>query len=166
MENYNPYQAPNSDLDDYDDDYDIPPLYNPKAAMWWSVLLFTPFGAWLHYKNWSALGEEELAKQNFWFAIGSLGLIYLAILIEMLTGYQLPRASISIVPLIAWYQTLGKKQVELLNIEWEGNYERRSMLIAVLVAIFGVGTLLVFSIFVLEFIFGAMELLHPKWLAE
>lgn len=162
MEGYNPYQTPNSYLDDDDE---IPPLYNPKAAMWWSLLLFTPFGAWLHAKNWQALGEEELAKQNYWFVWLCFGLIIGVTILEMLTGYSVPTLSISIIPLIAWYRTLGKQQVALLNEEWEGAYERRSMLLAVLGGI-GVAVVLVVILMVLEAIFGAFGLLHPKWIEQ
>jgi hypothetical protein len=38
-----------------------PALWNPNAAANWSLLFSPMFGAWLHMKNWAALGEPERA---------------------------------------------------------------------------------------------------------
>ncbi|MGB0769032.1 MAG: hypothetical protein ACPGYV_15145, partial [Phycisphaeraceae bacterium] len=46
-------------------------LYSPNAAANWS-LLFTPiFGAYLHAKNWRAIGDADRADTNIkWMWIG------------------------------------------------------------------------------------------------
>ena len=35
-----------------------PPLWNPGAAMAWSLLFSPIFGAFVHMKNWQALGPS------------------------------------------------------------------------------------------------------------
>ena len=39
-----------------------PALWNPKAAVWWSLLFF-PLGPILHFLNWEALGKKKEAKE-------------------------------------------------------------------------------------------------------
>lgn len=164
MENYNPYQAPESSLDNYDDDdYDIPPLYNPNAAALWSIL-FTPFGAWIHAKNWEAVGEDELAKQNYVFAIAMLATVIILTVLEMLTGIGLPIPHLAL--LLIWYFQFGKKQVTLFKEELGNDYEKASLVKPVLIGVVGGMIALVVVLMALEWVFGAMGLLHPKWLAE
>lgn len=163
MENYNPYQAPQSDLDDYDDDYDIPPLYNPNAVALWSIL-FTPFGAWMHAKNWEAIGEDELAKANYICAIIMIVAILGLAILEMLTGINITVPHI--VMLFVWYFQLGKKQIALIKEELGNDYEKASLVKPVLIGVFGSIIVFVFFMIVLEWIFGAMGILHPNWLAE
>lgn len=161
MENYNPYQAPNSNLD-YDDDYDIPPLYNPNAAALWSIL-FTPFGAWIHAKNWEAVGEDDLAKQNRLWAIGIIALILVATFIEMFFGFSLPSAPFTIVPLIIWYTQLAKKQITLIKEELGDDYEKKSLVVPVLVGVFGGMIALVVTIYIMYVILSAFGAVHPNW---
>lgn len=165
MENYNPYQAPNSDLDDYDDDYDIPPLYNPNAAALWSIL-FTPFGAWIHAKNWEAIGEEQLAKQNYWYVIAVFAFIFGTTLLEMTTGFALPSTGVSIGLLLGWYFSLGKKQIALFKEELGTDYEKKSLVVPVLAGVFGGMVAVVAVLIGLQVLLEMFGLLHPSWLAE
>jgi len=48
-----------------------PALWNPNAAANWSLLFSPAFGAFLHMKNWQALGHhDKAAKSRFWFILG------------------------------------------------------------------------------------------------
>jgi curved DNA-binding protein CbpA len=50
-------------------------LWNPNAAANWSLLFPPVFGAWLHAKNSSALGDESEAKHStYWVYGGILGI--------------------------------------------------------------------------------------------
>lgn len=61
---YNPYAAPQSDLDTQSKGLENVALWNPNAAGLWS-LLFTPiFGSIIHMKNWNALGQPEKARAS------------------------------------------------------------------------------------------------------
>lgn len=162
--NYNPYQSPQSDLNqDYDDE--IPPLYNPTAVALWS-LLFTPFGAWMHAKNWEAVGEDELARQNRLFAFVVVALIVGANLVEMLFGISIPSLSVSLIPLLVWYRTLGKQQIDLVKEELGSDYEKRSLVVPVLVGVVGGIIGVVVTFFIMHITLGALDLLHPAYLAE
>lgn len=55
----------------------IPRLWNPNAAANWSLLLTPAFGAYLHARNWDALGRPDKATANrvwVWLTVGLLGL--------------------------------------------------------------------------------------------
>ena len=54
----NPYSPPGAIIDDV---MNAPPLWNPNAAANWSLLFSPAFGAFVHMKNWQALGEPEKA---------------------------------------------------------------------------------------------------------
>jgi len=50
-------------------------LWNPENTSLWN-LLFTPaFGAWIHARNWSALGEEKRAQESMYWFFGVLNLV-------------------------------------------------------------------------------------------
>lgn len=159
---YNPYQTPQSDLDQ---EYEVPPLYNANAAALWSIL-FTPFGAWIHAKNWEDIGEEELAKQNRYFAIAVVAWILIATLIEMIMGITLPSGGISFGLLIGWYFSLGKKQITLFKEELGTDYEKKSLVVPVLVGIFGMIIVLLIIMFIMQIGLDAMGLLHPNYIEE
>jgi hypothetical protein len=62
IESENPYAPPRSKVADVGRDVEVPTIWNPNSAANWS-LLFTPaFGAFLHMKNWEALGEPAKAS--------------------------------------------------------------------------------------------------------
>ncbi|WP_066802712.1 hypothetical protein [Moraxella oblonga] len=164
FDNHNPYQTPQSNLNqDYDDE--IPPLYNPNAVALWS-LLFTPFGAWMHAKNWEAVGEYELARQNRLFAFVVVALIVGSILVEMLFGFAIPSLSVSLIPLLVWYRTLGKQQIDLVKEELGSDYEKRSLVVPVLVGVIGGVLAVVVIAIIMHVMLGALDLLHPAYLAE
>lgn len=51
-----------------DGEASAPALWNPNAAANWSLILSPAFGAFLHMKNWHALGEPEKAgTARSWF---------------------------------------------------------------------------------------------------
>ena len=157
---YNPYHAPDSELDEYDD---CPPLYNPQAVALWSIL-FTPFGAWFHAKNWQALEEDELAQQNliaFWLMIAW---IFAVLVLDMLTGIALPTAVSAIVPLVVWHLKLGKQQVEYVKEYFGDDYPRQSLVFVMLFGILG-GYVVMFTLsYILMTLFGMLGILHSSWL--
>jgi len=96
-------------------------LWNPNAAINWS-LLFTPiFGAWLHSKNWESLGDAESAKKSMYWVYG--GFASLALCLFLPEGID--RAP-GIILLLAWYFTAGKKQADHVKKNLNNNYERKA----------------------------------------
>jgi hypothetical protein len=73
----NPYAPPTARVDDVVTPATeaAPRLWNPNAAVNWSLLFSPAFGAWLHMKNWEALGEPQKAKAAKTWIVISLGLI-------------------------------------------------------------------------------------------
>jgi hypothetical protein len=96
-----------------------PKLWNPNAAANWS-LLFTPvFGAWLHAKNWSELGQSDRHKK-------SMSWVYISIVLAIAVLFFLDNAQlISIIYLFVWYFASGRGQVKYLK-ENNINYEKKS----------------------------------------
>lgn len=84
-------------------------LWNPNAAVNWS-LLFTPiFGAWIHAINWKRLGNLRESTRSMLWVYASIAFVVL------LTGYVLVSSGsvangFYILPTIAWYLVNGVKQ--------------------------------------------------------
>ena len=107
-----------------------PPLWNPNAAASWSLLLSSAFGAYLHMRNWRALGEHRLADQaRIWMAV-SIGVLVLTIFFGTLTGagYGIGRL-ISFSILIAWYFVGAKAQVREVKERFGDAYPRKGWLL-------------------------------------
>lgn len=65
-------------------------LWNPTAAVLWSLLFSPALGAWLLMRNWERLGERVKARQaRFWF-VGLLA-IYLTNAVVVTVGVLLER---------------------------------------------------------------------------
>jgi len=95
-------------------------LWNPNAAACWSALFSPVFGAWVHAKNWSALGDESKAKQSMYWVYGGV----VALLVAVLLPYAATH-SIGIGYLFAWYFAAGKAQVSYVKEHFGTQYERR-----------------------------------------
>lgn len=127
-----------------DDDYiDLPPLWNPKAAMYWSIFFNVVFGAVLHAKNWEALDERELAKQNWIFAaVGA------AVLFALMLTDSTSTLGLQIGLVIAWYYSLGKKQVAFFEQEFNNEYERKGWILPIVLTLLALIVLAVAAVFV------------------
>lgn len=138
-------------------------IYNPNVCALWSIL-FTPFGAYLHAKNWEVLGDEKLAEQNMLFVWVILAIIFAVFILDMLTGITIPNLVATLVPLLVWYTQLGKKQVSYVKENFGDGYARLSLVQPVLIGIVGGIIALVIIFTILSMLFGAFGLLHPKHL--
>lgn len=88
-------------------------LWNPAAAVNWSVFLFTPiFGAWILSKNWSSLGENAQAKKARYWAFGGIIILFLSML-------YIPY-------LIAWYFLSARPQMKYLKENIGTNYTKKA----------------------------------------
>jgi hypothetical protein len=47
-------------------------LWNPQAAVSWSLLLSPIFGAYIHAKNWSEIGELDEARRSKMWVYGGI----------------------------------------------------------------------------------------------
>ncbi len=68
----NPDAPPKADVADIVDGQAAPALWNANAAASWSLLFSPAFGAFVHMKNWQALGEPAKASTAKTWGIATL----------------------------------------------------------------------------------------------
>ena len=107
------------------EEYYVPKLWNPTAAVIWAILFSPVFGAWLHAINWRELGEEKLAKQNMYFVWGVVALDLAIFFVLMFTDIQLPRFRLAAAIWAAWFAVLGKKQIDFVRNEVNNDYDKK-----------------------------------------
>lgn len=116
-----------------------PPLWNPNAAASWSLLFSPIFGAYLHMKNWEALGNAEKAAASRTWVI--LTVVYMVVM--LLLTFMLPESKGigalgrvgGFAVLIGWYYQIGKSQQSLVLARYGKTYPRRGWTWPLLVAL-------------------------------
>jgi hypothetical protein len=104
-------------------------LWNPSAAATWS-LVFTPaFGAFIHMRNWQALGQPaQAAAARKWF-YASLALLMLQIWTRALNA-RLGTEPLLLHPagalfLLVWYFGAARPQARLVRARYGASYRRK-----------------------------------------
>lgn len=126
----NPYTAPKSDFTESSQDALANPLlWNPNAAANWCLLLSVAFGAFLHMKNWEALGEPEKARHSrIWFIV-SIGWLLTSCLLDIVLPEAKALDAISrvgfLVMLIVWYVSSAKPQIRYVQARFGKDYRRQ-----------------------------------------
>ena len=146
----NPYAPPAADVGDITQHEVAPTLWNPNAAANWSLLLSPAFGAFLHMKNWQALGEPAKAASAKVWAILSLvvligGSTVSALLPNIRAADGLSRILLFCL-LITWYFVSARAQARYVQERFGKSYPRKGWGKPLLVA------LLVFAGFVAAFV--------------
>ena len=102
-----------------------PELWNPVAAVNWS-LLFTPvFGGVLLMQNWETLGNSaEVQKSRMWLG-GCAGLLGLMV-------FQIVPTWLSLIMLVVWYFASANKQIK--HVKSLPSYRRKSWKIPLSIA--------------------------------
>lgn len=136
----NPYAPPVAEVADAPQTLvERPALWNPWAAVLWSILLSPAFGSYLHMKNWLALGEAEKAKtQRNWF----VGVIA-ALLAIMISAIFFPESTLldllsragGLALLLSWYYSSGKSQRTVVESRFGSDYPRKGWLKPILAAV-------------------------------
>jgi len=125
----NPYAPPKAFVADIPAQEASPPLWNPNAAANWSLLFSPAFGAFLHMKNWEALGEpEKAAAAKVWVIVALVlvfGLPLLSLLVPGMAGFQSIFRVLGLVLLISWYSSSGRPQARYVKDRFGKNYPRR-----------------------------------------
>ena len=128
----NPFAPPRSEVADVVRGEAAPPLWNPNAAASWSLLLSPAFGAFLHMKNWQALGEpDKAATAKTWFIV----ILFLLVGVILLSAFM-PEVKaldglsriVSIALLLSWYFSSARSQVAFVTGRFGTNYPRRGWL--------------------------------------
>ena len=140
---YAPPKAPVADIVRAED---APALWNPGAAASWSVLLSPAFGAFLHMKNWEALGEPgKAAASKKWVVIYLVTIVGLFVVGAFLPQNKAIPALFrlcSFVLLLSWYFASGKPQLEFVKSRYGKKYPRKGWAQPLLIAfgaLFGFG---------------------------
>ena len=128
----NPFAPPRSEVADVVRGEASPSLWNPNAAASWSLVLTPAFGAFLHMKNWQALGEpRKAATSRTWLIVILFLLVGVALLSAFLPeGNALNRLSswAPIALLLSWYFSSARSQVAFVAGRLGKNYPRRGWL--------------------------------------
>lgn len=102
-----------------------PQLWNPNAAACWSLLFSPIFGAWLHAKNWRALGNEHKAKQSMIWVYCS---IIATIAVLLLPLPDAVSRGVGIGLLVAWYVSSAKDQIHFVKDNYQSSYLKKGWL--------------------------------------
>jgi hypothetical protein len=126
----NLYAPPKSKLADIGHDGVSPAIWNPNSAANWS-LLFTPaFGAYLHMKNWEALGEPTKASVAKVWVLATLlalaGITLAATFLPNSRSLDGVSRTVGFVLLVSWYFSSGRSQAEYVKSRYGKDYPRRS----------------------------------------
>lgn len=136
----NPYAAPAAQVADIRrDGTEAPELWNPNAAANWS-LLFTPiFGAFLHMRNWQALGEPDRAARAKGWVIASTAVLLLSVIVALSMKSELAAdgagKGIGVLWLLIWYFGTARAQARYVKEEFGKDYPRRGWGMPLLIAV-------------------------------
>lgn len=135
----NPYAPPKAVVADIQNPADAPPLWNPNAAANWSLLFSPAFGAYVHMKNWEALGETGKASiAKIWVivvAVILLGLPLVPVLMPGVLNLQGFSSPIGLLLLISWYVGIGRAQATYVKERFGNTYPRRGWGKPILIAL-------------------------------
>jgi len=106
-----------------------PPLWNPRAATWWGVLLSPAFSAYIHMRNWEALGQDDkVAETRTWFYM-MLGCVILCFVLSAVSHIAqqdvTPPASIPFALMLVWHIWGGRAQERYIAALMGVAYTRR-----------------------------------------
>ena len=124
----NPYTPPLSSFNANNEQDVSISLWNPNAAVIWSILIGPAFGAILHMKNWQALGEPAKAKRVRTWAVLSLIILFGTPIVANLfreSKIFLTLLSWSEYPfLLLWYFSEAREQSQYVATKFRKNYPR------------------------------------------
>ena len=105
-----------------------PELWNPTAAANWCII-FTPiFSAFLHARNWEALGDPERAKSNWhwmWISIAFILFTMVSVFLpeSRALDYVIRVGGVGIIA--GWYFAIGKPQIKYVKQQLGGQYTKK-----------------------------------------
>ncbi len=145
MSDTNPYAPPQAAVRDIEPGHSLeaaPALWNPNAAASWSLLLTPMFGAFLHMKNWQAMGETQRAATSKKWIIGTV-VVYLLIAVMGALAPDGKAAdgigrAVGFAVLLSWYFTSAKAQAKFVKERFGDAYPRRPWIKALLLGVAGI----------------------------
>jgi hypothetical protein len=119
-----------------------PRLWNPTAAVLWSVFFTPAFGALLHSANWRALGKPDRASINVLWVAATLVFLVIRVVAIAMTGSKTVVSVMRLVSiglLVGWYSTQGKPQETYVSERYGDSYTRRSWVMPIVAGLGGAG---------------------------
>lgn len=151
----NPFAPPESDLTTMSIEKQAPPLWNANAAACWSLLFSPAFGAYLHMRNWQALGDDsKAAAAKTWMIVSIVMMLAAAMLAVLFARAKGVSAAVNIFGLgllISWYVVGARAQVADIKERFGDNYPRKGWGKPL-----GVAALAIIAYFVAMIIMGAL----------
>ena len=122
-----------------------PSLWNPNPACNWSILLTSAFGAFLHHRNWLALGLPDRArKAGYWFHGVLAFFIFSALIPDHLVPLPAVTRRAQFIVLILWYFISGREQARYVKQHFPDGYDKKKWGKPLLI---GFGALFVYAIY-------------------
>jgi len=159
MSGQNPYAPPQAKVADVDqlvNGENAPALWNPNAAASWSLIFSPIFGAYLHMRNWEALGQPEKAAKSKNWLIGTIVCALLFVIVPLFLpeskGVDALGRAFGFAPLIAWYYAIGKSQQVFVLGKFGKTYPRRGWskpflaAVGIVIALFAIAFVVAFVI--------------------
>ena len=135
----NLYAPPKAPVADIVQRQAAPPLWNPGAAASWSLLFSPAFGAFIHMKNWQALGEPaKAAAAKKWAVIYLVTIVGLSVVGAFLPSNKAIPGIVRLcgfVLLVSWYFVSGKPQLEFVKSRYGKQYPRKGWAKPLLIAV-------------------------------
>lgn len=114
-------------------------LWNPNAAINWSLLLTPVFGSYLQMKNWQEIGSTTEANNAKYWLVGTIiFILFLNLGTPFIWDdpYQLQTypKSLGILYIIVWYFAFAKSQSDFVKKHLHSNYQKKSWGIPLIIA--------------------------------
>lgn len=121
MSTSNKNGLPDQSNNQFKNEAEVISLWSPNRAASASVLLTPIFGAWIHAKNWKALGNEAKAKKSMNWIYGMVTAISLGVILA-------PDKAVGIIfwSLVGWYFILGKQQAKYIQENLSAGYREKN----------------------------------------
>lgn len=135
-------------------------IWNPTVAANWSLLLSPVFGAYLHYRNWLVIGEQNKSHAaKSWIAVTLLvftvtQFLYIA---EKIEAHSL--FSVNFFITASWWFLVGRSQARYVNVNFGKDYLRRPWTLAIITG-FCVSFIYLLIIFAISSSFPEKESKH------
>jgi len=104
-------------------------IWNPNAAANWSILFTPAFGAYLHMRNWMALGNPDRAanaRKWYYASVFLLGLyVFMFVMVKDSEKADALTRGTGFIFLIAWYFMSAREQARYVKGIYGSDYERR-----------------------------------------
>ena len=99
-------------------------LWNPTAAVIWSLFLSPFFGMVIHWRNWRTLREGQKSRYAMLWIVGGLFFLFLLAIVE---ADAIPGGMLLL--FIGWYFLSAKQQIKFVSSKYSVDYPRRSWLL-------------------------------------